>query len=708
MATLQKIRDKGVLIAFIIGGALLAFIAGDAIKSGSALFKESQSEVAIIAKESISIKDFQNKVKHNQNISQMMSGKSALSSEQMDRVREQTWQQLIQEIVMNKEYEALGLDVDSQELFDLVQGENISPIIRQIFKDENGNVDKTRILGILKQLNNAPDGTPQKTYWLNIEQQIKAARQQEKYNELIQKSLYVTNARAKQILESSSKKVDFSYIVKKYTSISDSSISVSNKEINDYYESHKYLFEQNESRSIAYVNFPIVPSEEDRAEAKKYINEIATEFATVKNNKEYVDLNSDVKFVSAFLSSKEIANTELSEFTNKANVNSIYGPYENNGTFNICKVNDIKMMPDSVKARHILIQPKNNNLPAAKKEADSIAKLIKNGANFADLAKKFSADKSSSVNGGDLGWFGPRQMVPAFSDVCFAAKKKDVKVVTTQFGIHIIQVLDQTKKTRKVQLAIVTRNIESSQKTYNKIYGQAVKFAQSVKDIDTFDKGIESGQYTKRIGSNIKKNDKTLAGLEMPRPLIKDVYTSEDVNNLVTDKDGKAIYELGNSYVIAVLTELNEKGFSPVNKVVSSIKRELIRRKKAELLSKELNNAVATNKNILAIAQTNGLALQDASDISFESFQVPGAGIEPKLIATAVMSTKGQISKAIEGNQGVYVLVVNNVNTTATTPEAIAQTKQRINGMLGYRTQYQAMGALRKHANIEDKRYKFY
>jgi len=708
MATLQKIRNRGVLIATVIGTALFAFIAGDALKNGSSWFNSSKSEIAVIADESISIKDFQGKVKHNQDISQMMSGQSALSSEQMDQIREQTWQQLVQEIVMNKEYEALGIDISSEELFDLVQGENLSPIIRQIFKDETGNVDKTRIISTLKQLINAPDGTPQKAYWLNIENQIKSARQAEKYNELVQKSLYITDARAKQILTSSSKKVDFSYIVKKYSSVNDKDVEVSNAEIQKYYDEHKYLFEQNEARKIAYVTFPITPSSEDNAEAKKYIDELATEFNTVKDNKEYVNLNSDAKFNASYIKAKEIGNTELSAFASKAKVNSIYGPYEEEGAYKLAKINSVKMLPDSVKARHILIKPINNDYAAAKNFADSLVKLLKKGTKFATLAEKHSADKGSAVNGGDLGWFGPKQMVQPFSDTCFFAKKNAINVVLTQYGAHIVQVTRQGKKVRKVQIATVTRNIEPSQKTYNQTYAKAVKFAQSVKDANSFDTEIEKSKLTKRIGSNIKKNDKQLAGLEAPRMLIKDIYTTEDVNALVTDKDGKGIYELGNKYVVALLTEISEKGISPVNKVSATIKRELIRRKKADIITKEIAIATKGSNSLLSVGQKQGLAVQEATDISFQSFQVPGAGIEPNLIATAVQSPKGKISAPITGNQGVYVLVVNNETKEAVTKEAIAQLKQQMNGMLKYRTQYQSMSALRENANIEDMRYKFY
>ena len=711
MATLQKIRNRaGILVAIVIGAALFAFIVGDALNSGGALLRGSKTEMAVIADESISIMDFQKRVKHNENIAQMMSGQSALTTEQQEKVRENTWQELVQEVIMTKEYEELGLKVSSDELFELVQGENLSPIVRQIFQDEKGFVDKTRILQVLKQLINAQDGTPQKMYWLNIEDQVKSARQLEKYNELIQKSFFISTPRAKEILENAGKKVDFSYLVKKYSSVADSTVSVSSDEIREYYNSHKYLFEQDETRKIQYVTFNIDPSEEDRAASKKYVTELLNEFKGSKDNKEYVDLNSDLKFNGYFFKKGENKISDLDNFMFTAKEGEVFGPYEEDSFFKVAKINDVKMLPDSVKARHILIQPINNDFAGAKVKADSLANLLRKGADFDKMAREMSADKNSAVNGGDLGWFGPRQMVQPFSDTCFFAKKNKIKVVLTQFGAHVVQVTEQAKPERKVQIAVVAREISASQNTFNKIYSKAVKFAQNVETSEDFSASAEKEGVTKRIGTNIRKNDKTLAGLDKPRELIKAIYTTEEPNSLVKDKEGSAIFELEGKFVIAVLSEINEKGTTPINKVSSSIIREIRRQKKAEIISNELLAASKGSQSLLSLAQKQNLEVKEANEISFESFQIPGAGIEPKVIANAVMTEKGKISKPIEGNQGVYVIIVNNITKGEVSEDALKMTKDKLQNTLIYRMLYQGahMQALIKNANIDDKRYKFY
>lgn len=708
MATLQNIRNKGVLIATIIGLALFAFIAGDAIKNAGAWFGKSKNEIGVIADESISIRDFQKKVKHNQDLAQMMSGQSSLSSEQMDKIREQTWQQLIQEIVMDNEYNELGIEVGADELFELVQGENLSPIIAQMFKEEDGSVDKTKLLQILKQLLNAPDGTPQKRYWLNIENQIKASKKAEKYNQLVLGLLNITKARAKHMLDLSSKKVDFSYVVKKYSSISDKDVKVSDSEIQKYYDSHKYLFEQNESRKIEYVAFDIEPSEEDFANVKKNINEIKDEFSSVNTNKEYVNLNSDVKFIASYLKADQIKNDDLAKFVKNGKVNSIYGPYMEGNAYKVAKINKMTSMPDSVKVRHIVITPKNNNIEAAKAKADSITKLINKGADFAKLAKKFSDDKRTAVNGGDLGWFDVTSTGSEFVNKMFFAKKGVAYTETSQYGIHVIQVNKTLHISKKYQLATVVRTVDASQKTYNNIYANAVKFAQEVKDDASFNKAVEKYKVTKRLAQNINKNAKGVSGIKNARELVKNIYKTENLNSTVKDKEGNSIFEINDKYIIAVVTEINEKGTSPINKVSASIKRQLINKKKGEMIANKMSKDITNSKSILSVAQKEGVEVKEANGISFQSFQVGGAGIEPKLIATATTIAKGKISKPIIGNQGVYVLVVNNATTTKADKKAVEQMKSQMQNMFNYRARYQTAGSLIENANIEDMRYKFY
>lgn len=703
MATLQTIRNRGgLLVSIVIGLALVAFIVGDALNSGASIFNSSRNEVGEIAGESISIMDYQNKISKNEEMIKMMNGTSALSEEQQAMLRENTWQQMVMDIVMNREYDELGISVSGDELYDMLLGDNMNPTVRQMF----GNADPNQIRTYIKSLMDLPASNPQKAFWLNLEDQITTTRKQAKYNDLVAKALYTTDAQAEEMAENGAAKADISYIVKTYASVEDSTIQVSNDEIKSYYESHKKLFEQPESRKIVYVNFDVEASGEDYAETEKWVAKLITEFAESENPQEFVDLSSDKKFDASYYKKSEIANDSLADFLFNAK-NTVYGPYVEDNSYRISRVASRKMLPDSVRARHILIAPENNNYLQAKNVADSLAGLLKKGADFETLAKQFSADQNSAVNGGDLGWFGPRMMVQPFSDTAFFAKVREIKVVVTQFGAHVIQVTDRARPVEKIQIATIEKEIVPSQTTINKIYNEARSFAAHVSNQADFDKSVSDFNLSKRIAT-LNKNDKNIAGMENARELVRQTYLASTPGKAILNNEGSNIFDSGNKFTVAILTDIQEEGVAPVNTVAGTIKRELIRKKKAEILEKELQAAISGSESLLSVAQKAGLDVKDAADVSFNSFQIPGAGIEPKVIASATLAEQGKISEPIAGNQGVYVIMVNNRTADEMTPELLTQTKEGLEQSSKYRATYQVVQALLKNAEIKDTRYKFY
>ncbi|MFA9372184.1 MAG: peptidylprolyl isomerase [Labilibaculum antarcticum] len=707
MATLQKIRNRGVFIGIIIGGALLAFIAGDALKSGGSLLANSRNEMAEIAGESINIRDFQDRFNHSKEVNKLMSGQNSIPSEQIERLREQVWQQMVQEFVMNREYDELGISISSEELFDMVQGRNIDPTIRQLFQNENGLVDKDQVVATLKQLIAAPNGTPQKAYWLNIEEAIITQRNLAKYNTLVQKGLYMPNALVKDMAVKGSKKVDFNYIVKSYNLISDSTINVSESEIRDYYSKHEDLFKQTESRKIDYVSFDVEPSTEDYKATEQWVVDLKEDFTEESNNVQFVELNGDSDFNTYFFRQDELTNPEVNAFAFTANKGDVFGPYFENEMYKMAKLNEVKMLPDSVKARHILIRPINGDFKSAEAKADSLKALLAKGYAFAELAKDNSSDQGSAVNGGDLGWFTQGKMVQPFNDAAFSSEKNEVKVILTQFGAHVIQVTNMSKAVKKVQLAIVDRKVEASQETTQLAYAKARSFAGNNLDASSFAKAITAENLNRRT-ANLKKETKLIPGLENSRDLVRAAYNSDDMESILLSNDNSAVFEFGNKFVVAILSDIKEEGIAPIQDKVSEIKRAIRKDKKAELIIAEMAKNSEGAQSLLSVAQKQNLEVKTASGISFQSFQIPGAGIEPKVISTASMLVKGNISSPIKGNQGVYMLVVTNENSDEVTDITVKAFKTRLEQGYQYRTNYQAFQALKDNANVVDKRYKFY
>lgn len=704
MAALQTIRNRGgLLISIVIGLALFAFIIGDTLTPGGSVFSGDRNQVGEIGGESISIIDFQNLLTKNEEMAQMMSGSTALNEEQQTMLRNNTWQQMVMEKLMEKEYDEIGLTVSGDELYDLTLGKNMSPIVSQLFTDPTtGTIDKDRAHEVIKNLLSLPNTNPQKIYWLNMEQEIANNRKLTKYGNLLAKSLFVTDTQIEEATQNNATASDISYIVKNYSSIEDSTIQINNNEIRDYYNQHQKRFEQSESRRIVYVNFDVEPSGEDFAETEKNVADLLEEFSTTTDPMDFVNLSSDKKADRKFYKREEISNDSLADFLFQ-NPNAVFGPYLENNAYKISRVGEIRMLPDSVRARHILISNQTNNYMQI---ADSLANLLKRGGNFETLARENSMDQNSAVNGGDLGWFTHHVMVQPFADTAFFSKKNDIKIVETQFGVHVVQVTDMAKPVQKIQVATIEKEVIPSTKTTNKIYNDARNFAMNIQNPDDFNKKAEEAGITKRIAT-VDKNDRSIAGTEDAREMVRRIYLAE-TPGVVTNSDESIIFENGDKFTIAVLTEINEKGVSPVNSVASEIKRILIQKKKAELLTKELATAQQGSESLLSIAQKIGAEVKEATDINFNSFQIPGAGIEPKVIATAALLEEGKISAPINGNQGVYIVTVNTKTIQETTPDNKDQVQNALVQSNMYRANYQAIQAILENGNVVDQRYKFY
>lgn len=701
MATLEKLRNKaGVLLAVVIGLALFSFILGDFIKPGKSIFANSEHELAKIAGKSIPYQLYQGKVEEIYEINKIFTGKSSLDEQTSEGLREQVWQNLVRENVMEDQYNDLGLAVHPDELFDMVQGRNIHPTIKQLFGNpQTGEVNKTAIVQFLKNMDSDPTGR-QKTIWLYVENEIKTERIFTKYTTLIRKGLYATNLETKRDLNDRTSKVDFAYTFKPFSSISDSSVTCTSTDLEKYYNSHMQDYEQKASRDIEYVIFPIRPSEEDNKIAEEWINKVKVEFQNAADPKQYATLNSDSPF-----DGKNYKDGELPQEYNKwafvAKPGDMMGPIFDGTSYKLIRLASINYLPDSVKTRHILITPKEKTQEAvvkAKATADSLLAVLKKGGNFEKLAKEYSKDPGSANKGGDLGWFREGMMVKPFNDACFNGKKGDLVVVETQFGYHIINILERGKDVKKVQVAVVERKINASSKTIQNIFTEASQFAGTNSSRELFLKAAESKKLTKRIASNLLENDRKIAGLDNPRELIRWAFKAKKGN--VSD-----VYELGENFVVATLTDIREDGYAPRAQVKEEIKMKVLLEKKGEILSKKIQDAMKGSQNIETIAQNIGSKVEQATRVSFSSFSIPNAGMEPAVIAAATTSPEGKIVGPIVGNAGVFVLSVTAQNKE---DGDLASEKNRLIGSFASRAYYEAYEALKKNADIKDKRSKFY
>lgn len=699
MATLEKLRTRaGVLLAVVIGIALFSFILGDFIKPGKSIFATSEHELAKIAGKSIPYQQYQGKVEEIYEINKIFSGKNNLDEQTSEGLREQVWQQMVRENVMEDQYSDLGLAIHSDELFDMVQGRNIHPMIQQLFGNpQTGEVNKAAVIQFLKRMDEDPTGR-QKAIWLYVENEIRTERIFTKYTNLVRKGLYATNLETSRSLSDRNLKVDFSYVSAPYNSISDSLVKYSNSDLEKYYNAHKQDYEQKASRNIEYVIFPIRPSEEDNKIAEEWITKIKAEFQNATDAKQYATLNSDTPFDGKNYKEGQLP-AEYNNWAFVAKPGDMIGPLFDGSSYKLVKLAEINYMPDSVKVRHILISPKEKTQAAvtkAKATADSLLNILKKGGNFEKLAKEFSSDPGTKDKGGDLGWLHEGS---PFDQFIFSAKKGDLKLEETQYGYHIISVTEKGKEVKKVQVAIVERKVNASSKTIQSIFAESSQFAGINNTKELFTKAANEKKLTPRMASNLLENDRKIAGLDNPREIIRWAFKSK-VGNVSN------VFELGENFVVATLTEIHNEGFAPLTQVKDEIAIKVIREKKGELLSKKVQDALKVSQNIESVAQNLGLRVEQAARVSFSSYSIPNAGIEPSVIAAATISAEGKMVGPIVGNSGVFALSVTAVNKEESGDSNSEKT--RIAGSYASRAYYEAYETLKKNAKIKDNRSKFY
>lgn len=705
MATLEKIRNRaGLLIGIVIGMALLAFVLGDLFKQGGQAFRGNRLEIAEINGESINYNHFQQEVEELSNINKFSQGKSSLTEETRQRIREQVWQRLTREYVMADVYDELGIDVSSEELWDMVQGENIHPMIRQIFTNpETGELNTLAIIRFLKSYEQDPSGQ-RKAYWLFLEDQMVRERKFTKFSNLVTKGMHITSREAEQFAALNSKQVDINYVVQRFNSVSDSAISISDSDLKAYYDKHKANYKQSASRDIEYVSFDIEPTAQDRKEAQEWIQGMIEDFARTQEPREFVNLNSDVSFNDNYRKQEELSDS-ISDLMFSNEEGYIYGPYFENEMFKISKLVDVKYLPDSVKVSHILIQPnrRTRNVQQAKALADSLTTVLQSGGNFASLARQFSDDQQTAGEGGNLGWISKGQYYESVIDSALFSQKGAVKQVQAQDGFHIIKVEDKGRAVKKVQVATLARRLEPSSETYQQVYSTASKFAGKNNTYEDFLEAIEEEGLTKRMANSIQLNSKSIPGLQDARNLIRAAFEAKE-DEIITSNNNP-IFEINDQFIIGFVTEVRKEGTAPLDEVKEDVRLKVKEQKKADQIATSIQEQLNNAGSITNLADNLGLRVRQAPSVNYSTMRIPGAGAEPKVAGAAVALEKGKLSYPIQGENGVYVIEVTNINENMMDPELY---KQREMQNIQRTATFQAYEALKEEADIKDKRYKFY
>ena len=717
MSVLEKIRSRTGLLVGIIGLALIIFVLESLLGSGGALFSSDDTLVGKIAGDKIDYTTFNNKVNEVTNQWQQGNPNASLDDKTKEQITESVWAQMINERVVKNQFKKLGISISSEELFDLMLVNPHQTVMQQFTDPQTGQInenfrrpDGSFDIAKLRQIVAGMPADQQKS-WKQLEKQVMDVRTAEKYNTLIKKAIYVTSAEAKDAFISQNKQINASFVMKRYATVSDATIKISDDDLKAYYNAHQNDYKVSEpTRKIEYVSFDVMPSKLDYEELQKDAQRIAEEFKTrsIKEDSAYIAQESEGGQVSiSNYGKKNMIITDSTVFTSPKG--TVFGPYTEGTFLKIYKLSNVKSVADSAKVRHILIgfqNPKTQQQrdPAlAKRMADSIFVLLKaKQVNFDTLVKTLSDDLGSVDKGGDYGWFDENKgFVDGFKNAGLDGTVGNLSIVPTQFGYHIIEVLNVAKtRHNSYTVAQISKLIAPSAETTQEYYKKASDFAGKNKTTEAFNKSVEVGKLNKRILENIKENDKQFAGgLDDAKILVQWIYKSKkgDVSDAIEFKD---------RFVVANIVGVKEKGIAPLEEVKDDVTARTIRDKKAEMFITEFKSKAGASKSTQDIASKMGLVAEQADGLNFASYNVASMGREDALIGAASAIKAGSISKPTKGDNGVLMVAVASVNE-APLPKDFKAKQKELEQANSYRVDGELYDALKEKANIEDHRGKF-
>ncbi|MFV8373380.1 peptidylprolyl isomerase [Flavobacterium sp. LB2P74] len=696
MALLQKIRQRSLLLILVIGFCLLAFIIGDIFNSGG--FSSTSKDVGSIDGKDISFEDFRVKVSNVEK-----SGQGITSTEAANRV----WEQEVSVALLTSEFDKLGLRVGEKHLLEVLKADqNIGG--NPLFLNAAGVFDVVKFKEYFKA------NPAQAQFLKDREKDADLNAKYQMYNTLIKAAVYTTESEGKLKYEMEANKVNFAYVAGLYSTIKDSEVKVTDAEIVEFMKKNEKKYKADESREVEYVLIEDKASAADETEVKSKINALLTGsvvynqatgkndtlpgFRTTTNTVEFVNSNSDVPYDSTYIAKKDLPAVDADKLFNLA-PGAVYGPYMFGKYYCISKSMGMKSGVNA-KASHILIGYEGTQVPnqkekrtkeQAKAKAESIlAQVNANPDSFMMLAFT-SSDDSSAQQGGDLGYFGPNQMVKPFNDFVFNNGIGKVGLVETDFGFHIIKITD---KQDGIRLATVAQKIEASEATSDKIFTQATKLEMDAADND-FNKAAKDMGLKVAPAVSVKGMDENFGTLGNQRTIVR--WAFENGVKVGTVKR----FEVANvGHVIAKLKSIDDSGLVAVSIVRPYVEPILKNKKKAELIKAKMSGS-----SLEAIAKAVGGTVQQATDLTMENTMLPGVGQEPKVVGNAFALAANKLSAPIEGNTGVYVVKnTSTVKAPALKSHAAYVTKLKAQSASDAN---RVIPALKANAKIEDNRIDF-
>lgn len=709
MALIGTLRNK--MTKWVVGFvavAISAFILNDLFGNGPRSVFGNENTVGKIGGTTIRLEEYQAAVQERENNYILNFGRQPGERER-PLLQQQAWDMLISQKAIKPEFEKVGVKVTTDEIWDMIQGKNIDENVKSSFLDSAGNFDRRRLIEYINQFNSPAPIDPQalagwqeaKYRWSTFQRDLGLGRERIKYENLLIKTNYVTEAEAERDYHTQNDVAEVRYLYVPFFVISDS--TVSDSDLKDYYNRNKGKYKAEQTRSLSYVTFPIRASSADSAQIKQELEKLAADFKTVTEDSVFAASNTEGTEPFTKYSNSTLP-TFLADQKEKLTTGTVLGPFLDGGSYKVVKV--VRFGKDTVgnaKASHILIRW-DAETDAAKKVAKEKAKKIlgeiKAGADFAAKAREFGTDGTSS-RGGDLGWFASGQMVKPFEQAVFSAKKTGVlnDVVETQFGYHIIDVTGLADYTT-YSVATIEIPISPSDETQNEAFLKAQTFASDLAGVEEFKEKAKKEGLMVMNANDLKTADRRINDLGEARAMITWLFRDAKVGK-VSD-----VFDLDADYTVAVMTGETEEGIRSFDDVKEEIRPAALNEVKGKKIIETLNAKKGTLEE-MAKAFGSDAMVNSSSDLKLNSNTLPSVGLDPIAVGKIFSLESGKQSEPFAGENGVLVVELKNKTVAPAVGDYAMFKNQLLQGLNG-RAAYSISEALKEGANIQDKRYKYF
>ena len=696
MAVLEKLRGWGIVLSILVALPLLLFIIDPSQIIQTVQSVSSKYDVGKIGKKSVSYTDFQTEVDRFSRINELMSGNTSSSEQQQQQIRDAVWQRLVEENLFIKNAQAAGINVGKDEIMDLTNGENVSPVMASLFVDENGVFSNDRLVSFLQSVEEGDENA--KAIWAYLQEQLVTNQFYTKYNALFMNTNVENALQVNKAIADNNTTADVDFVMVPFSYATDTTVVVSDKEIKDFYDNHKKFFEQKATRDIEYVVFQVVPSAEDITAANDEFVKLYEDFTTTDNVRAFLQRNSDTQWSDQWYKAGDLrsVNADLDTFVSENNEGTSPVISANN-TLYAGRIMATATMPETVTVRHMMFQSNEDGQHLA----DSLLNELKKGADFTALASEYSLDRGSQADGefGKIGEISQATVsyLPTGFNVIFNAKVGQPFILQSNIATHIVEVTEAGEPALFKQVALFEKEILSSKETFNKFYNDANRVAT-----------LAGGKY-----ANYRAACDSIGTYSHSQTITEatDSYGAISHAKEVTrwafdNKPGKVsnIITVDNNYFFVVaVTGAHKEGIAPVNEVAEQIKSQLYSEKYAEKRQGEVAEQIAGMTDLEAIAEKLGTSVSTQNDVAFASMSA--RSMDPKFVGAIAAAPEGKVCGPVAGSIGVYVFKVNGRETGSFYTESDAKNANA--QILNYAAQM-ILPVMMDDADVKDNRARFF